>query len=79
MTKLISHITLPSSPLARLNGSLRNVAFNDEAVLSGGWFRDKDERVNAAKASRETTTRRKKTKETQGRNLSFPAFSRPSC
>jgi len=23
----------------------RNVAFNDYAVLSGGWFRDKDERV----------------------------------
>jgi len=68
MTKLISHITLPSSPLARLNGSLRNVAFNDEAVLSGGWFRDKDERVNA-----------EETKEIQGRKASFPAFSRPPC
>jgi hypothetical protein len=53
---------------------MRNVASNDDAVLSGGWFRDKDERVNAEKASRENTTRRKKTEETQRKKLSFPAF-----
>jgi len=33
---------------------MRNVAFNDEAVLSGGWFRDKGRKSkNAEKASRE--------------------------
>ena len=73
ITKFISYITLSSSPLACLNGSLRNVAFDDDAVLSGGWFRDKDERVNAEKASSENTTR-KKTEETQRKKLSFPPF-----
>jgi len=76
MTKFISYMTLPSSPLACLNGSLRNVAFNDDAVLSGGWFRDKDERVNAEKASRENTTGRKKTGDIQKKKLSFSVFSR---
>jgi len=53
---------------------MRNVAFNDEAVLSGGWFRDKDERVNAEKASRENATRNKKTEEIPRQKLSFSAF-----
>lgn len=47
---------------------MRDVAFNDDAVLSGGWFRDKDERVNAEKASRENATR-KKQKRSKGRSF----------
>jgi len=76
MTKFISYINVSSSPLACLNGSMRNVAFNDEAILSGGWFRDKGRKSkNAEKASREHN--KKKQRRSKGRSFVLCLFKLP--